>query len=226
MVILFCCKCGTLVEENDLFCSMCGNNIERGCKETINETKEPFLSKKGKVYITILAVLLILSVTLNVVQIICRNESNSNNKGNSYIETSQEDYDSIVNKAVTALSSKWFEIYSENEMNNGYLEIIHTRFVDINPDKDDPVFQEIERAMEIDYIIEFTLYSDYFDAAPYYHNASVYDTVVVYNDGTSMVAGNNLFRTYSNLTYSYDYSGFVTEIVDLGSRYNQQMRLG
>ena len=221
---MFCNKCGNLLEESDHFCSMCGNIIQRISKENSNETNGQIHDKKSKLYITILSVMLFLSIALNVMQIVSENGIQFNTKVDNTPKSSQKAYESIVDTAITALSNKWIEIYSEEGKDDGYLEILHTRFVDITPDMDDSVFQEIDRATEIDYIVEFILYSDYFNAAPYYHNATIYDTVVVYNDGTSLVAG-NLFRTYSSLTYSYDYSGFITEIADLGSTYNQQIKL-
>ncbi|MBR3870547.1 MAG: zinc-ribbon domain-containing protein [Clostridia bacterium] len=220
---MFCNKCGTLLEDDDRFCFACGNNTERVGKETDSESHKQFCSKKSRVWITILSVILSLSVVLNVIQIIFGNEKRFNNKVYD-TEVSQRDYDNIVNEAIDMLTDHWCQFYETMKNDDGYLEIIHTRFVDITPDLNDTIFQKIDRAAEIDYIIEFTLHSDYFGAAPYYHNAALYDTVVVYNDGTSRVTS-NLFRIYSSMTYSYDYSGFINEIVDLGTLYNRQMRL-
>lgn len=221
---MFCNKCGAKLEENAQFCSMCGSVIEKTDIEKIDDepVKEQTASK-NKIIMAILSILLLVSVVLNIVQICISSKSQVEDKdGGAVVEKVKRN--EMIENAIESLSDEWTEIYAKDGKINGYLEIYHTRVVDITPDETDTLFQELDRGMEIDYIIEFSLYSDYFSAEPYYHNAAVYDTVLVYEDGTTSVAS-NFFRTYSNLTYSYDYSGFVEEIEDMGTSYNRVIDL-
>ena len=78
---------------------------------------------------------------------------------------------------------------------------------------------------DIEYIVEFTLLSDYYGSYPYYQNIGNYDTVVFYEDGSIDIPTNNLFRTYSSRTYSYDYSDFIADIMDCGASYNGVLNL-
>lgn len=224
---MFCNKCGAELERDAQFCSMCGSVIEADTNAEMNiacknESRRPAFRR----LITItLAVLLAVSCTFNLIQLMTsRNKTETQSDEGITIDGDNGEYDNLINKARNALKSKWMELYNDNEEADGYLEIYHTRIVDITPDKSDTFFQELDRGMEIDYVIEFSIYSDYFSSAPYYFNAGTYDTVIVYNDGTTSVAS-NFFRVYSNLTYSYDYSGFIAGISDLGIRYNQIFHL-
>lgn len=223
---MFCNKCGAKLENDAQFCSMCGKNVDiiEESDKRITEKGENRPSKGSKTIITVLALLFILSAVLNIIQITTLDSVQRGDSVDSDVKTEQNKHDELIEKAVEALSAKWIEIYKEDSKTNGYLEIYHTRIFDITPDESDVLFQELDRGMEIDYIVEFSLYSDYFAAAPYYHDAATYDTVIVYEDGTTSVAG-NFFRMYSNLTYSYDYSSFLKKIEDLGTVYNQTIWL-
>lgn len=218
---MLCKKCGAALAINDSFCSECGEKIQRSdVLPPVSEQRIEKPHKKGRVIILVLSVALILSLALNIAQAFFPGKGSADDTHNEGTEIKQNQYNEIVEEAITALSRKWGEIFSEDNRTSEYLAIYNTRVIDIEPDENDIVFQEIERAMEIDYIVEFSLFSDYFSSAPYYHNAAIYDTVIVYEDGTTSVA-NNFFRVYSNLSYNYDYSKFVDEITDLGSAYNR-----
>lgn len=223
---MYCKKCGAKLEENAQFCSMCGSGIElnEGKGNSISKGGQSHSSKFSKILIVILSVFLLLSVAFNIVQMVLPDETTGEPQLSGNDQNEQSEYDDLVESAIDSLKIKWIGLYKDCEDADGYLEIFHTRVIDITPNESDTVFQEMDRGMEIDYIIEFSLYSDYFSAEPYYHNAAVYDTVLVYEDGTTSVAS-NFFRTYSNLTYSYDYSGFVEEIEDMGTSYNRVIDL-
>lgn len=223
---MFCNKCGAKLEDDAQFCSMCGCGIELSEEKTntISKSEQSGSSKFCKIIIAALSVILLLSVALNVVQIVLPDRTSGESKPAENEQTEQGKYDELVESAIESLKIKWIGLYKDSEDANGYLEIFHTRVIDVTPNESDMVFQEMDRGMEIDYIVEFSLYSDYFSTAPYYHNAATYDTVIVYEDGTTSVAS-NFFRIYSNLTYSYDYSSFLEEVEDLGTRYNQAINL-
>ena len=223
---MFCNKCGAKLEDDAQFCSMCGCVIEQHKEKTysMSKSEQSGASRFSKTIIVVLSVILLFSVALNVMQIVMPDESSVKLQTAGNEQTEQGKYDELVNPAIESLKIKWAELYKDSEDTDGYLEIYHTRVIDVSPDESDTVFQELDRGMEIDYIVEFSLYSDYFSTAPYYHNAATYDTVIVYEDGTTSVAS-NFFRTYSNLTYSYDYNAFVEKITNLGSSYNQILNL-
>ena len=219
---MFCNKCGAELENNAQFCAMCGSSIERneGKSNSTAKREQSRSSKLSKIMISVLSILLLLSVTFNVVQMVLSNNTSEEIQQSGHKQNEQEKYDELVVSAIDSLKSKWIELYQERENADGYLEIYHTRVIDVTPNEADTFFQELDRGMEIDYIVEFSLYSNYIPAAPYYHNVAAYDTVIVYEDGTTSVAS-NFFRMYGQLTYSFDYSGFVDDIEDLGTRYNQ-----
>lgn len=224
---MFCTKCGAHLETNAQFCSMCGTLVEAEPKASKNSSSENSncFPRHGKIIIVALAVLLLISCVFNIVQLISSPEA-PNKKTDEGVNVGSEhgEYDGLVEKATNALKSKWIELYEKSEGADGYLAIYNTRVVDITPDNTDTFFQEMDRGMEIDYIVEFSVYSDYFSAAPYYFNAGTNDTVIVYEDGTTSVAS-NFFRIYSSKTYSYDFSGFIKSVHDLGSKYNRTFHL-
>lgn len=218
---MLCKKCGAELAIDDSFCSECGAKTQQGDDlPPVSEQQIVQPKKRGRTALLVLSVALILSLALNITQAFFPGKVSLDDTHNESTEIKQNQYNEIVEEAITALSQKWEELFSEDNRTNGYLAIYNTRVIDIEPDENDIVFQEIEGAMEIDYIVEFSLFSDYFSSAPYYHNAAIYDTVIVYEDGTTAVA-NNFFRVYSNLSYNYDYSEFVDEIANLGSAYNR-----
>lgn len=136
----------------------------------------------------------------------------------------KDDSEKILEIALEALKQKWQKLYKREGRTDDYLEIYHTRLIGITPDKEDAYFKKNDRAMEIDYIVEFALYSNFYGSAPYYIDAHAYDFVIVYQDGTAEVVTDPI-RQYSGRTYSWDYSGFVDFVEDFGTSYNQILTL-
>ncbi len=130
------------------------------------------------------------------------------------------DKNDMVVEAVDLLQRHWKETYDEMQIEtDGYFEIKNTRVVDI---KDN----DVDEFQNVDYIIEFELYTDMYGSAPYYQDVNAYDTVVVYKDDGSMkVSSGNLFRLYSGKTYVFDYSNIIESIKDYGGEYNCVKRL-
>ena len=103
--------------------------------------------------------------------------------------------------------------YKEDDIEtDGYFEIKNTRVITIKEN-------EIELFKDVDYIIEYELYTDYMGSAPYYENCGVKNNVVVYKNGTMDVT-NSLIRMYRSKTYQTDYSGFIEAIDDYQGQYN------
>lgn len=128
-----------------------------------------------------------------------------------------------VNKAIDEVKTTWEKRYAEmHEQTNttGYLEIKNTRIIKINS-----VDESVEGAdffKDIDCIVEFVLFSDYFGTAPYYPNISLMDSVAIYKDGTCKMVE---MRQYIAKNYDYKLSAIKYEVVDLEDKFNQKFDL-
>ncbi len=120
--------------------------------------------------------------------------------------------DEIVSDAIKVLKNDWLSYYKTNKDNDGYFEIKNTRLIKIK-NNDTEMFENV------DYIVEFVLFTDYFGSAPYYYSNTTNDTVVVYDDGTMKVSP-NLIKVYSGRTYNYKFPEYIDSVTDLGSEYN------
>ena len=120
----------------------------------------------------------------------------------------------IVSKAVSVLKNHWEAVYDEpNLETDGYFEIKNTRVINIKENT-------TEEFKNIDYIVEFVLYTDYYGSAPYYQIVGIDDTVVVYKNGTMKVQRKNLINRYRDMHYINDFSDFIKSIDDYGDKYN------
>lgn len=123
-------------------------------------------------------------------------------------------HDELIDKAIKELQSLWQELYDNSDIETErYFEIKNTRVMELKKN-------DVEDFKNIDYIIEFVLFTDYYGASPYYSNVGISDSVIVYNDGTMEVPSNNLFRAYTGKTYVYNYEGIIETVTDYGDEYN------
>lgn len=122
--------------------------------------------------------------------------------------------DTRVADAITAITEQWNNEYTENNIEDKYLKIVNTRIINIKENN-------TEAFKDIDYIVEFVLFSNYFGAAPYYQNVGIYDSVVVYRDGSKEVPQRNRIDVYRAKSYSSDFSAFIKSIEDFNEEYNQ-----
>ncbi len=123
------------------------------------------------------------------------------------------DENNMVSKAVSMLENHWEDLYEDSKVETDrHFEIKNTRVVNIKENN-------TEEFKNIDYIVEFVLYTDYFGSAPYYQNVGMDDTVVVYKDG-KMEVRRNLINLYRSKYYSNDFSNFIKSIDDYGDKYN------
>lgn len=140
---------------------------------------------------------------------------------------SQSKWDSLVQQAISALTSFWKEAYAKDQISeNGYLEIVNTRIISIKSplQKDQNNTDASKQAAkqyfgDTAYIIEFVLYTDYFGSHPYYSLTELNNCVIVKKDGTYTVS-RNPFDLYRSRTYSTDYSGIIEQIDELGGAYD------
>ncbi|MDI9519750.1 MAG: hypothetical protein QM308_01120 [Bacillota bacterium] len=133
--------------------------------------------------------------------------------------------DEHVDLAISALTLKWKELYQQGKAGDGYLEIAHTRVLKIDASDNAYLSSKFDKGGEIEYIVEFVLFSDYFRSAPYYYHENLYDTVLIFKDGTASVMQKNILRLYSAATYKYDYSDFVKDIVNYGAAFNRTIAI-
>jgi len=124
--------------------------------------------------------------------------------------------DKRVLDAIDTLEEFWTEKYSEDLYKenkcDGHFEIINTRLIEI---KDN----DIDMFKDVDYIVEFEIFTDYHCNGLYYENQSIYDTVIVYKDGTTKVDSDYIAR-YRSTTFNNDFSGFIESVENYGDKYN------
>lgn len=139
----------------------------------------------------------------------------------------EAEYD--IAAAIENLKTCWREEYSSAGKLPGYLEIKNTRVVVITdePKAPEESVQPYADAYfaDVDYIVEFMLYSDLMGMAPYYQAAGVWDCVVVYKDGSVQTPMNSPFDEYRARTYTFDVAGIIADVIDLGQEYNAAYRL-
>ena len=131
--------------------------------------------------------------------------------GSDFSSPRSKDRDILT--AINHLSETWQDFFTEHNR-TGYLEIKNTRKITIKHSNTTSYFQDV------DYIIEFLIYTNYLGTAPYYSYPHIYDTVVIYSNGSMEVLEYNPIVAYTSSTFSTDYSGFIYSIVDCGSLYN------
>ena len=69
-------------------------------------------------------------------------------------------YNAEVEKALGALETGWKAHYAEENSGDGYVQVKNTRVIKFNDNMAEP-WEDAK------YLVEFELYTDYFNAAPY-----------------------------------------------------------
>lgn len=139
--------------------------------------------------------------------------------------------DKRVLDAIEVLTERWEDYYDEykwdgNKAGDRYLEIVNTRIVNIKDVIESDKFAKRDKMFEdIDYIVEFELVSNHFDTTPYYFNAFLLNSVVVYKDGKTEVSDYNLFNAYRSATFSNDFSHIIESIEELHGEYDQVIKI-
>ena len=142
------------------------------------------------------------------------------------VKESKKDKEIVA--AIEMLEEKWAEIYEDESYENdkGYFEIKNIRKIKIK----DTLSVDAECADlanetfgNVDYILEFVLYTDYYSSSQPFQT-HIYNEIVVHEDG-SMEFSARLLTNYATRVYDYDYSGIIESIEDYGSLYNYQKNL-
>lgn len=121
--------------------------------------------------------------------------------------------DPIVEQAIDAVKADWSKQYDEQNITDRYLEIKNTRVITIKNNTSD-YFKDIDK------IVEFVLFSNYFNSAPYYSNVNLRQTYILYKNGTGEVSETDYFNRVRQKTFSADFSAVIEKIDDCGSKYN------
>lgn len=133
----------------------------------------------------------------------CSSEEKVNNQHNE-----------LITKALAEVEKTVKEEYNQSySKGDGYFEIKNTRIIEIK-ENDTEIFKDI------DYVIEFLSFNDYFGSAPYYNYTGIDDCAVVYKSGKIEVFSGNPFHRYGATTYSYDFSDIINSVTDYGTKYN------
>ena len=132
--------------------------------------------------------------------------------GNS--KTAKTDSDKKVTSAINTLTEYWSSEYANKHIGDKYLEIINTRIVNI---KDTTV----EDFQDIDYVVEFSLLSNFIDAQPNYYVDSFPASVIVRKDGTEVAMLKSPFNQYTAMKYTFDYSDIIESIENFHGQYDQ-----
>ena len=135
-------------------------------------------------------------------------------------DSPKDKHHEMIREARDALLEKWEEAYRTDRgiESDGTVQIKNTRLL-VMKENENKYFKDVA------YIVEFVVFSDYFGSAPYYMNVGVWDSVVVYKNGTMDVRETSLIRAYGNRVYSYDLSDFLKEVKDYETAYNLEKKL-
>lgn len=128
-----------------------------------------------------------------------------------------DEYDKPILEAVELIEDAWLERYENNDHvlpQDRYLEIKNTRVIKLSR-------TDIEMLEDIDYIIEFDLYTNFYGTKPYYVKDIPPDCVVAYSDGSMEVWDSNVMTVYRATTYDTDFEKFVEYVNDYEDKYNK-----
>ena len=158
-----------------------------------------------------LIVFIAIIMVLASVNLLACSPSNNGNK----------EYNEIMNKSISVLKEGWEDIYTQRPIDarENKIKIVNSRIIELN---DTHTIIEFE---DIDKIIEFAVYSDYYGTqGKYYINVGMYDTILVYKDGTMGFEGHSPIRQYFSRYYDTSLP-FISRVVEFGSSYNQTINL-
>lgn len=133
-------------------------------------------------------------------------------------QNKSKEHDAQVHTALEEIQKHWKSVYDSSPDTEPYLEVKNTRLIFLKEDAD----EFLENA---DFIVEFILFSNYMNSAPYYENAGIHDSVVFYKDGSAEVLMNNPFQRHRSITYDSDFSSIIESIEDCGSSYDKVLEI-
>lgn len=141
----------------------------------------------------------------------------------------------LINLSTEKIKKHWKEKYKDTLESNydfvippdGYLEIKNVRLITL---KDEHI-EKFDNTMEdydfenIKYVVEYTLFSDYYGSHPYYVDTGGSDSVWIYKDGHMEVHDTTPFEVYRSVYYDSDFSGIIDTVQDFASEFNATYNL-
>lgn len=128
--------------------------------------------------------------------------------------------------ATVALKETWIKVYNDissaaegdvftpENLDDRKIEIKGVRLIKVNENN-------IESYKDVEYIVEYVLYSNRYRTSPYYVREDIYDTVLVYKDGRAEVAFNNILKSYADMFELESVSKLVGEITYYDDEYDK-----
>ena len=142
----------------------------------------------------------------------------------NYAENTE--YDALVKEALGSLRKAWKDMAREDKyMNTPHVNVRDTRIIKISENpvrKDTAEEKEVEELRDVEYIIEFLLYSNYISDT-YPLNVGICDSVTVYKNGEMEAPKKNLLTLVRAKYYISDFSGIIDEIIYLGDAYDGEL---
>ena len=130
-------------------------------------------------------------------------------------------HEEMIEEAIEELEDYWTDVYDEMEDNDmetdRYFKIVNTRVITL--DKND-----YELLEDIEYIVDFVVYTDYFGNGYYVTDMGSGTSVVVYRDGAMEVTHDPIMRLCQHY-YDYGIAEEVKSIDDYGDAYNCEKTL-
>ena len=178
--------------------------------------------KKHRLLILLLAMVMVLSSC----SLLPPSDPDEEDKAEVSETEEESEYADSVQKAMRKLKRAWKQEANEHPdfMSEPFVEIKNTRIVRI---KDDPVNvqnenEPVPEMEDVDYIIEFMIYSNYLGDT-YPRNINRLDSVAVYKNGTMEVMDMNILNGMASKYFITDFSGIIDEIIDLEDAFNGEL---
>ena len=166
----------------------------------------------------ILGIIAVLLIALIVVIINGTNKKSGGEIGkvvDGSIESLKETWELVYNDIDELVENKTFDTFAAEDRK---LEIRGVRVIEVNSEAN-------EAYTDIQYVVEFTLYSNRYRTAPYYVPEDIYDTVIVYKDGRREVRLRNIFKSMADDFRNETVTNLVSKVHDFKDEYNQILDL-
>lgn len=133
----------------------------------------------------------------------------------------------MIKDAIAELEDYWADIYDDIEDDRDierYFEIKNTRVITLYRN-------DYEELKDIEYIIDFVVYTDYYGIEGYYVDARCSASgeggaVAVYRNGDMEVVSNSLIiEPYTDVTGRKPTEEFIKSVDDYGDKYNCKKKL-
>lgn len=129
-------------------------------------------------------------------------------------------HEDMIQKARNMVMDAWAAEYAAESytdgsiITDGTVQIKNTRVI-VLKDHEDKFSDYLEN---MSYIIEFTIFADYYGTAPYYTEIPIHNNVIVYKNG-AMEVRDNILRAIFGVRYAFP-TDHMAQVLDYGGEYN------